>query len=434
MEVFSGIASFRTAADPRSFIIHVGDEEYVTIDETILCMRFRLVESTLLVEREEFDDNGAVLLTVYIRQISTDIGWQYRVGSGSYIVVGAPLEMNISHVPMHSPHTYSPVGRRSRRPMMSPLPTVAELPEHSVEELSLDDDSNAATVLLDLDLETQTVIISSQEEDSYEKVVEEDSGNCIDRPLSSLPSLMPTETTHASETPTRSAIPKSFSNDSPQSIGCDVYGNYLNNPVSSNETRTRILFLAQSSGSDGQTRPFGDSSSYPVISIYDSLLSLRSHRSGQSELKSVDLATFPLQKLNYLPTKYNGNIVFELPPLSTVKSGGAAMLEGMDRRRDGHAWIESATTNISDPDGQLSFRYVKCLGHLRCENLSCPHLERCGEYNEMYWEGSTPEVLVPGPTTLIPPRCTVLCRICKSTPSYLRLCACKMFYITSRIP
>ena len=192
--------------------------------------------------------------------------------------------------------------------------------------------------------------------------------------------------------------------------------------------------MDQSSGSDGQTRPLGDSSSYPMISIYDSLLSLRSHRSGRSEFKSVDLATFPHQKLNYLPTKYNGNIVFELPPLSTVKSGGAAMLEGMDRRRDGHAWTETATTNISDPDGQLSFRYVKCLGHLRCENLSCPHLERCGEYNEMYWEGSTPEVLIPGPTTVIPPRCIVLCRICKSTSSCLRLCACKMFYITSRIP
>ena len=89
MEVFSGIASFRTAVDLRLFIIHVGDEEYVTIDETILCTRFRLVESTLLVEREEFDDNGSVLPTVYVRPISTDSGWHYRVGSGSYTVVGA---------------------------------------------------------------------------------------------------------------------------------------------------------------------------------------------------------------------------------------------------------------------------------------------------------------------------------------------------------
>ena len=94
--------------------------------------------------------------------------------------------------------------------------------------------------------------------------------------------------------------------------------------------------------------------------------------------------------------------MFKLPPLSTVKGGGVAMLEGMDRRRDGHAWTETATTNISDPDEQLSFRYVKCFGHLRCENMSCPHLERCGEYNEVYWEKSTPKVLVPGLTTLIP--------------------------------
>ena len=337
MEVFSGIAFFRTVADLRSFIIHVGDEKYVTIDETILCTRFRLVESTLLVEREEFDENGAVLRMVYIRPISTDNGWQYRVGSRSYTVVCARVEMNISHAPMHSPHTYSPVERRSQRPMMSPLPTVAELPEHSVEELSSDDDSNAAIALLDSNSETRTVIISSQEVDYHETVVVEDSGNCIYRTLSSLPSLTPTETTHVSETPSRSAIPKSFSNDSPQSVGCDVYGNYLSNLVSSSETQTRILSSAQSFGSDGQTRPLGDSISYPMISIYDSLLSLRSHRSGRSELKSVDSATFPHQKLNYLPTKYNRNIVFELPPLSTVKSGGAAMLEGMDRRRDGHA-------------------------------------------------------------------------------------------------
>ena len=227
MKVFSGIASFRTAADPRSFIIHVGDEEYVTIDETVLCTRFRLVESTLLVEREEFDENGAVLRTIYIRPTSTDKGWQYRVGSGSYIVVGAHVEMNISHMPMHSPHTYSPIERRSRRPMMSPLPTVAELPEHSVEELSSNDDSNAITVLLDSDSKTQTVIISSQKEDYHETVVAEDSGNCIEHPLSSLPSLTLIETTHASETPSRSAILKSFNNNSPQSVGYDVYGNYL---------------------------------------------------------------------------------------------------------------------------------------------------------------------------------------------------------------
>ena len=106
-----------------------------------------------------------------------------------------------------------------------------------------------------------------------------------------------------------------------------------------------------------------------VLSIYDNLLNLGSHQGCRSELKNVDLASFSHQKVNYFLTRYNGDIVFELPFFPNVKGGGAAMLEGMDRRRDGHAWTEMATTNITDPDGELSFRYVKCLGHLCCQNI-----------------------------------------------------------------
>ena len=179
----------------------------------------------------------------------------------------------------------------------------------------------------------------------------EDSRKCIERLLSLLSSLTSTDTTHAFEMPSRNAIPKSFNNNSPQFVRCDAYGNCLSNRVSSGDIRSRILSSAQSSGSDSKSHLLGDSSSYSVISIYDSLLSLQNHWSWQSELKNVDLAIFPHQKLNYLPTKYNGNILFELPPLSTVKGDGATMLEGMDRRGDGYAWTETTTTNISDLDG-----------------------------------------------------------------------------------
>ena len=118
--------------------------------------------------------------------------------------------------------------------------------------------------------------------------------------------------------------------------------------------------------------------------------------------------------------------MFELPPLPCIKGGGVAMLEGMDKSRDGYASTETATTNIIDPNGQLSFHYVKCFGHLRCPKNSCPHLEQCGEINEKYWEGSTPEVLIPGQATYTLQKCTLLCRIC------LKLCPCKMFYIISK--
>ena len=82
---------------------------------------------------------------------------------------------------------------------------------------------------------------------------------------------------------------------------------------------------------------------------------------------------------------------------------------------DGHGWIETATTNLSDPNGQLAFRYVKCLGHLRCGNLSCPHIECTGEYNEKYWEGSTLEVLIPSPLTQLPWKYILVCHLCKVT-------------------
>ena len=88
--------------------------------------------------------------------------------------------------------------------------------------------------------------------------------------------------------------------------------------------------------------------------------------------------------------------------------------------------------NISDPNGQPSFRYIKCFGHLRCGNISCPHLEHCGEYNKKYREGSTHEVLIPGPIIEVPRKYTILCRICKSMPTCIKLCPCKMFYITSK--
>ena len=91
MDVFTGIASFRAANDSRPFIIHIGKEEYVAIYEAVLCTRFRFLESTLLVEREELNENGSIVRTVYVRPISTDHGLQFRVGAGRYSIMGAHL-------------------------------------------------------------------------------------------------------------------------------------------------------------------------------------------------------------------------------------------------------------------------------------------------------------------------------------------------------
>ena len=40
MVVYLGLASFWSVIDPTPFIVLVGDEEYVTVDESVLCTRF----------------------------------------------------------------------------------------------------------------------------------------------------------------------------------------------------------------------------------------------------------------------------------------------------------------------------------------------------------------------------------------------------------
>ena len=161
MAFHSRVASFRSTSDPRAFIVHVGEEDYVTIDESIICSRFRLLESTLLVEREDFDDTGAISSTVYVRPISMERGWQYRVGVGSYTVIGVESRFNVTQSSALSPQSMYSIGRNRRPARMSPMPPVAEVPEHSVQELSSDDNSIAATVILGSESEEQTIIILS---------------------------------------------------------------------------------------------------------------------------------------------------------------------------------------------------------------------------------------------------------------------------------
>ena len=387
IEFFTGIASFRAANDSRPFIIHIGEEEYVAIDEAVLCTRFRLLESRLLVEREELDENGSIVRTVYVRPISTDRGLQFRVGTGRYSITGAQLNLGPPQLSRLSPQSCTSLDRRGSRSMISPLPHVAEVPEQSVEEISSDGSSVATTVLLDSNSETRTVIISSQRNPSPRN----SGGNSGDGfegafypGISRQPSSTSTVPTHSSETPSKKSLPQSPVYTTSESLGYKPFMRGVRSPRSSSETLGGHRSLAVSRMIAGKGFHSGGCSDSSVPSIYDSLLNLGSHRAGRSELKNVDLASFSHQMVNYLPTRYNGDIVFELPPLPNVKGGGAAMLEGMDRRRDGHAWTETATTNITDPDGQLSFRYVKCLEHLRCQNISCPQLERCGDYNEKY--------------------------------------------------
>ena len=118
----------------------------------------------------------------------------------------------------------------------------------------------------------------------------------------------------------------------------------------------------------------------------DLLYAMGGNKSGRSILKSVNLSTFTHEAVKYLLAKFNSNRVFELPPLAIVKEDGLSRLNGMDYKWDGHVWTETATTNISNLSGILSFKYVKCLGHLQCKNPSCRFVTENG--SAFKWCGS----------------------------------------------
>jgi hypothetical protein len=176
----------------------------------------------------------------------------------------------------------------------------------------------------------------------------------------------------------------------------------------------------------------GNLAATSICNVYNTLVSIGNQPNARCLLKIVDLASFSHIKVKYLPCQYNGDSIYELPPIIASKDGAAGWLDGMDRKYDGHAWTETMTTNLSLAKPDISFKYVKCRGHLRCLNKDCPHFLRSKEHNDLYWDGNTPEVIVPGPDPPALSKYTLVCRYCKALSSCLKLCPCKMFYIVPK--
>ena len=115
--------------------------------------------------------------------------------------------------------------------------------------------------------------------------------------------------------------------------------------------------------------------SSPVVSIIHSLMRLGARKRSKSVLSRINFDAIRLQQVDYLPPRYDGDVIFEFPPLGDHgQNTKAKQLRGMDRRYDGHAWSRTITTNIQN-DLKLLFRTSSCLGHLRCDNPACEYLQ-----------------------------------------------------------
>jgi hypothetical protein len=71
------------------------------------------------------------------------------------------------------------------------------------------------------------------------------------------------------------------------------------------------------------------------LSIIDSLKKIRSSKGVRNVFKTLDFDNLDIQRVKFLPPTFDGDVLFELPPVDTL--GPFHMMHGMDKHHDGHA-------------------------------------------------------------------------------------------------
>ena len=131
--------------------------------------------------------------------------------------------------------------------------------------------------------------------------------------------------------------------------------------------------IRSSSGNAQCTLPPADLDTSSSL-VLQFLRALRALKGSRNALSRLDYDRIPAYAMQTLPPKFNGDVIFELPPVSmSHMSTYAKGMSGMDKRHDGHVWSKTVTTNITNSQG-FTFKTSSCLGHLRCTNSSCDFL------------------------------------------------------------
>jgi hypothetical protein len=141
MEDIKTDVSFKSHNSQVPFVLHVSTRGFATVPEQLLCVRFNLQEMSLLVEKEEFDDDGNLCRTVFQKPYVSDKGSYYKAWPGSFTVIGGVLVFDPNRESTLSPTSISSFQQRSCARLMPTLPSVKEVPECTILISSEDEDA-----------------------------------------------------------------------------------------------------------------------------------------------------------------------------------------------------------------------------------------------------------------------------------------------------
>jgi hypothetical protein len=97
------------------------------------------------------------------------------------------------------------------------------------------------------------------------------------------------------------------------------------------------------------------------LSVVDSLKRIRATKGARNVFKTLDFDSLNIQRVQFFPSTFNGDVLFELPLVDT--SGFqryTKLMHRMDKRHDGHAWTKTVTSHIKS-DMSLTFCTSTCI-------------------------------------------------------------------------
>ena len=89
-----------------------------------------------------------------------------------------------------------------------------------------------------------------------------------------------------------------------------------------------------------------------------------------------------IEEVLEIPEVYNGNVVYELPP---VLNPLHSKMYGMEQSHDGHVWTRPFETHVKFPG---VVRKSSCGGALECVNPLCGSVATTGSTNRTAWKGN----------------------------------------------
>ena len=105
----------------------------------------------------------------------------------------------------------------------------------------------------------------------------------------------------------------------------------------------------RSTSRDAQCTPSPAHVDTSSSSVMEFLRTLQTLKGSRNVLFRLDYDTILAYAVQTLPPKFNGDVIFELPPVSmSHMSTYAKGMSGMDKRHDGHVWSKTMTTNITN--------------------------------------------------------------------------------------